>query len=197
MSYLWEILFTKLSTESPSIKADFSVKYKLVNKDEVLLKDECVTYHHYFDIANYEVRKTLFFKNGYLYIMILPSSFQTLYILEARVEPTKGNEFCRVGALCHLHLCIERVGGSDPSDKYNSLMYEVLAEQSVWAVCGRTAGVVCFDTDRDPQTVILDVMPLNSGFLPLPLVRISKYIPAEFAHPGKLNLIIIVIILFK
>lgn len=63
-------------------------------------------------------------------------------------------------------------------------MYEVLAEQSVWAVCGRTAGVVCFDGDCDPQTVVLDVMPLNSGFLPLPLVRISKYIPAEVINPG-------------
>lgn len=106
-------------------------------------------------------------------------------MLEAQIEPTKGSEFCRVGALCHLNLCIKRVGRSlDNNDKSNSLMYEVLAEQSVWAVCGRTAGVVCFDSDCDPQTVVLDVMPLNSGFLQLPLVRISKYIPAEVINPG-------------
>lgn len=111
-------------------------------------------------------------------------------MLEAQIEPTKGNEFCRVGALCHLNLCIKRVGHSlDNNDKSNSLMYEVLAEQSVWAVCGRTAGVVCFDSDCDPQTVVLDVMPLNSGYLQLPLVRISKYIPAEVINPGECGII--------
>lgn len=102
------------------------------------------------------------------------------------MEPTKGNEFCRVGAVCHLHLTIKRVGRTlENNDKSNSLMYEVLAEQSVWAVCSRVAGVVCFNNDSEPQLVVVDVMPLNSGFLPLPLVRISKYIPAEFAQTGK------------
>jgi hypothetical protein len=105
---------------------------------------------------------------------------QTLYVLEAGVEPTKGSEFCRDGALCHLHLKIRSVGQSlEQNNQAKSVMYEVLAEQSVWAVCGRTAGVVCFDSDSEPQTVVLDVMPLTSGHLPLPLVRISKYIPAE------------------
>lgn len=29
------------------------------------------------------------------------------------------------------------------------------------------------------QTVTMDVMPLTGGFLPLPSVRLSKYIPAD------------------
>lgn len=61
-------------------------------------------------------------------------------------------------------------------------MYEVLAEQSVWAVCGRTAGVVSVAQTggrNAAQVVTLDVMPLASGYLPLPLVRLSKYIPAD------------------
>ena len=108
-------------------------------------------------------------------------SRQTLYHVEAHVEPTKGNEFCRVGALCHLHLSIKPAEHAlQVNVTTYSLMYEVLAEPSVWAVCGRTAGVVSFASDPEPQTVILDVMPLNSGFLPLPVVRLSKYIPAEF-----------------
>lgn len=103
-----------------------------------------------------------------------------MYLLEASVEPTKGSEFCRDGTLCHLHLKIQSVCYSlEENNVPKSVMYEVLAEQSVWAVCGRTAGVVCFDNGSEPQTVILDVMPLTSGYLPLPLVRISKYIPAE------------------
>lgn len=33
-------------------------------------------------------------------------------------------------------------------------------------------------SDMDEQTVLLDVMPLVNGYLPLPSVRLSKYIPA-------------------
>jgi hypothetical protein len=57
------------------------------------------------------------------------------------------------------------------------LMYEVLADQTMWAVCGRTAGIVSLEV-VEKQSVTLDVMPLTSGFLPLPVVRLSRYIPA-------------------
>jgi hypothetical protein len=40
------------------------------------------------------------------------------------------------------------------------------------------AGVISLDS-VDKQNVTLDVMPLIGGFLPLPLVRLSKYIPAD------------------
>ena len=56
-------------------------------------------------------------------------------------------------------------------------MYEVLADQTMWAVCGRTAGIVSLET-VEKQSVTLDVMPLTSGYLPLPVVRLSRYIPA-------------------
>lgn len=52
------------------------------------------------------------------------------------MEPTKGNEFCRASTLCQLHLAVQRVNSSPDT----SLMYEVLADQTMWAVCGRTAG---------------------------------------------------------
>lgn len=107
-----------------------------------------------------------------------------MYIVDADVEPARGNEFCRVGALCHLHLSIRPGGQTLDNTLTSSLMYEVVAEQSVWAVCGRTAGVVSFDADPDAQTVTLDVMPLNSGYLPLPIVRLSKYTPAEYIGSG-------------
>ncbi|XP_065168846.1 trafficking protein particle complex subunit 10 isoform X2 [Atheta coriaria] len=107
------------------------------------------------------------------------TNYQTLFQVHARVEPTKGSEFCRVGAVCHLQLQV-RPAGRQLQANCGSLMYEVLAEQSMWAVCGRTAGVISFDADSDAQTVVLDVMPLNSGYLPLPLIRLSKYIPADF-----------------
>lgn len=51
---MWELIVNKYSSELPPIKTDFSLKYKLASKnnDE---KEEYVTYHHYFDIFNYEV----------------------------------------------------------------------------------------------------------------------------------------------
>ena len=48
----------------------------------------------------------------------------------------KGSEFCRAGTMCHLLLHVQRVNASS----HSSLMYEVLADQTMWAVCGRTAG---------------------------------------------------------
>lgn len=57
-------------------------------------------------------------------------------MVKSRVEPMKGSEFCRAGAMCHLQLHVQRVNASS----HSSLMYEVLADQTMWAVCGRTAG---------------------------------------------------------
>jgi len=68
------------------------------------------------------------------------------------------------------------------------LMYEVLADQTMWAVCGRTAGIVSLEI-VEKQSVTLDVMPLTSGYLPLPVVRLSRYIPATESKNGKLNIL--------
>ncbi|KAG8225563.1 hypothetical protein J437_LFUL002080 [Ladona fulva] len=116
----------------------------------------------------------------------------TLYEVKSRVEPSKGSEFCRAGGMCHLRLQILRLGPPPPPvavastlqhPSLTSLMYEVLADQTMWAICGRTAGVISLDGEVDKQNVTLDVMPLMGGFLPLPLVRLSKYIPMDSKVP--------------
>ncbi|CAH1163565.1 unnamed protein product [Phaedon cochleariae] len=149
-SYIWELL-VKSDMES-TIKAEFSLVYKLENQDDVNK-----LYQYFFDITD----------------------FQTLYILDAAVEPAKETEFCRAGVVCRLNLTMENVALHLRAPDSTSIMYEVLAEQSVWAVCGRTAGVVSFEPAERLRIVALDVMPLASGHLPLPAVRISKYIPGE------------------
>lgn len=125
--------------------------------------------------------------------------------------------------MCHLHLTVERVS----ENLHSSLMYEVLVDQTMWAVCGRTTGTYfmaplfylslhihtnqsngvnccCVDSlkkcsflfynfcsgvmtldENYKQTIQLDVMPLISGYLPVPLVRLSKYIPADQKPKGK------------
>ncbi|KAB0790211.1 hypothetical protein PPYR_15457 [Photinus pyralis] len=165
ISYVWEILITP-SIESPPLKAQFSTYYTALISEHVSSTLDTTTrkFTYNLDIANY----------------------QTLYVVEIDVQPTKGNEFCRVGALCNLNLCIKPASHTlDAVEIETSLMYEVLAEPTVWAVCGRTAGVVSFETDMEPQIIVLEVMPLNNGFLPLPLVRLSKYIPADASTPDK------------
>lgn len=97
--------------------------------------------------------------------------YTTLFRIQAKVEPS---ELCRVGSVCHLNLKITKIQDSP----FAELMYEVLADQNTWAVCGRTAGVVSM-ADVDAQSVTLDVLPLSAGFLPMPNIRLSKYISAD------------------
>lgn len=147
VSYMWK-LDSGHAIENSSLKTEFTLYYEPVT--DVI--QEPYLYKCAFDINN----------------------FKTLFVIECKVEPTRGNEFCRVSTVCHLTVKVTRVNECDEI----SLMYEVLAEHNMWAVCGRTAGVMSMETD-DEQTVTLDVMPLINGFLPLPTVRLSKYIPAN------------------
>lgn len=94
--------------------------------------------------------------------------YTTLFRVQAKVEPS---ELCRVGSVCHLNLQISKIQDS----QFMDLMYEVLADQNTWAVCGRSAGVVSM-RDVEVQSIILDVLPLSAGFLPMPNIRLSKYI---------------------
>lgn len=52
----------------------------------------------------------------------------------------------------------------------------------MWAICGRSSGIVSLDDENDDATlqqVNLDVMPMTPGYLPLPTVHLSNYIPAD------------------
>ncbi|CAB3369283.1 Hypothetical predicted protein [Cloeon dipterum] len=102
----------------------------------------------------------------------------TMIFVNSKVAAASGAEVCRANAMCHLHLTVE----ASEAIGY-SLMYELLADQSMWAVCGRTAGVL--NLDQPSHNLVLEVMPLTSGFLPHPQVRLSKYIPANAGstHP--------------
>lgn len=99
------------------------------------------------------------------------TDYTTLYRVQAKIEP---QELCRVGSVCHLNLKIIKM----QENAYFDLMYEVLADQNMWAVVGRTAGVVSMK-EREAQSVMFDVLPLSPGFLPLPNIRLSKYISAD------------------
>ncbi|XP_053670103.1 trafficking protein particle complex subunit 10 [Anopheles nili] len=97
--------------------------------------------------------------------------YTTLFTICAKVEP---QELCRVNSVCHLNLRISKVH----DNPYADLMYEVLADQNMWAVVGRTAGVISME-EVESHSITLDVLPLTAGFLPLPNIRLSKYISAN------------------
>ncbi|CAL4132055.1 unnamed protein product, partial [Meganyctiphanes norvegica] len=167
-NYMWEYIVDYGAQTNPGIKSEFSLVYTPLPSTEIVDNEER-KYNYSFDIYDYK----------------------TLYSIRAKVEPSKGSEFCRAGNMCHLNISLQQVcEGSSAGSKIQSIaasiMYEVLADQTMWAVCGRTAGVLTLEVGHK-QSVTLDVMPLTGGFLPLPSVRLSKYIPADTKAPNKEN----------
>ena len=53
------------------------------------------------------------------------------------------------------------------------LTLQVIADQSLWAVCGKQGAVVNL-THNKKQNIVVEVMPRVGGHLPLPTIRLSK-----------------------
>ncbi|CAG0883335.1 unnamed protein product [Darwinula stevensoni] len=147
--YVWELSVAEDEMPSP-LKLHFSIAYQSLEASPHV-STSSRTYKYSFEIHDY----------------------QTLYAVKGRVMPGKGSEFCRVGTLCPMHIEVKKVSDS----LHTSLMYEVLGDQTTWAISGRAADVITLNGCKE-HSVVLDVMPLTSGFLPLPSIRLSKYIPA-------------------
>ncbi|XP_045138817.1 trafficking protein particle complex subunit 10-like isoform X2 [Portunus trituberculatus] len=167
-SYMWELEVDHQQEGTPVVKLEFSVMYQPQESPDGSGPNHPRIYTSTLDLHDYK----------------------TLYTIRARVEPSKGSELCRAGNMCHLHIVLQQVGPTSPpgnraepgtTTHQHSIMYEVLADQTMWAVCGRTAGVLTLE-GAVRQSVTMDVMPLAGGFLPLPSVRLSKYIPADSKH---------------
>ena len=97
------------------------------------------------------------------------TDYKTLFEVKVKLEPS---ELCRVGSVCRLNLTITKL---NDQHQQNDLMYEVLFDQNIWAVYGRSAGVISM-ADITEIIITLDVFPLTAGFLPLPNIRLSKYV---------------------
>jgi len=146
--YLWELnIDTETEQLDKPVKIQFSIAYK-----ELQSQHEKEQYEAIFQFQD----------------------FLTLYTIQARVEPAKGNEFCRAGTMCPMTVQLEQSN----TTQHTSLFYEVIADQAVWAVCGRQGAVVNI-AQASKQNIVIDVMPLVGGHLALPTVRLSKYIPAD------------------
>ncbi|CAK9800247.1 Trafficking protein particle complex subunit 10 [Anthophora plagiata] len=174
VSFMWELEIGKDEKYLMPIKTDFRVKYIPINDTEELnylhTNDDPLQIHN---LQRMEEASSLYRCNFDI------TDYVTLFTVSSKVEAAgNGGEFCRAGSMCHLYLTVTRMLPSPYPYPSPQLMYEVLADQAMWAVCGRTAGIVTLEV-LEKQSVTLDVMPLTSGYLPLPVVRLSRYIPAS------------------
>lgn len=69
-----------------------------------------------------------------------------------------------------------------------SLFVSVVDNSSNWAVCGKSSGVISMPVvAQATHRVHMEVMPLFAGYLPLPDVRLFKYLPHHSAHSSQLD----------
>ncbi|XP_034946157.1 trafficking protein particle complex subunit 10 isoform X2 [Chelonus insularis] len=171
--YMWELESYEHQDPSQPIQINFYVKYSPVQGIEGIRGLDI--YDDPLHIKKHSNMENLI--NTYQYSFEL-SNFNTLFMILSKIETSgNGGDFCRAGSICHLCVIIKRMVSLSNFTYLPQLMYEVLTDHSMWAVCGRTAGILTLN-DTDEQSVTLDVMPLKSGYLPLPIVRLSRYIAA-------------------
>ncbi|XP_028360802.1 trafficking protein particle complex subunit 10 isoform X1 [Phyllostomus discolor] len=171
--FVWELTWTR--EPPPPLHARFSVGFRPASQERLTVSLKPYTYE--FQVEN----------------------FFTLYNVRAEILPPAGMELCRTGALCALEVAITRLSdllevdrdeALTESDEHFStkLMYEVVDNSSNWAVCGKSSGVISMPVvPQATHRVHMEVMPLFAGYLPLPDIRLFKYLPHHSAHSSQLD----------
>ncbi|XP_077981439.1 trafficking protein particle complex subunit 10-like [Glandiceps talaboti] len=164
-SYVW--MMNNKMVNAETVQVDFTVKYKPVNEEIDNTWHEC---KHSFTLEN----------------------FQTQYTVTAQVKP-QSTDFCKAGTLCNLNIHVDQLheGKHDDSANVNanetstSILYEVTANSNLWALCGKSSGVFSLPTaPMSSHDVCLEVMPLIAGYLPIPSVKLSKYLANKLTTSG-------------
>ncbi|XP_060007014.1 trafficking protein particle complex subunit 10 isoform X3 [Lagenorhynchus albirostris] len=171
--FVWELKWTQ--EPPPSLHCRFSVGFSPASEERLSVSLKPYTYE--FQVDN----------------------FLTLYSVRAEISPPPGTELCKTGSLCSLEVSITRLSDLSDADKDEALteredyfstklMYEVVDNSSNWAVCGKSSGVISMPVAaRATHRVRMEVMPLFAGYLPLPDVRLFKYLPHHSAHSSQLD----------
>jgi len=98
--------------------------------------------------------------------------YQTLCEVSSDIQPLEDDEKCCVGTGCQLHVKVDSLH-PNTSDSV-TLMYEVGAEAAYWSISGKTAGV--FSLENGHYETMLEIMPLSPGYIPVPKIKLSKYL---------------------
>ncbi|XP_062963715.1 trafficking protein particle complex subunit 10 isoform X2 [Cynocephalus volans] len=171
--FVWELRWTR--EPPPALHGQFSIGFSPASEEQLSVSLKPYTYE--FQVENYF----------------------TLYNVKAEIFPPSGMQHCRTGLLCSLEVSITRLSDLLEVDKdealmesdqcfLTKLMYEVVDNSSNWAVCGKSCGAISMPVAaRATHRVRMDVMPLFAGHLPLPDVRLFKYLPHHSAHSSQLD----------
>ncbi|XP_059956383.1 trafficking protein particle complex subunit 10 isoform X4 [Mesoplodon densirostris] len=171
--FVWELKWTR--EPPPSLHCRFSIGFSPASEERLSVPLKPYTYE--FQVDN----------------------FLTLYTVRAEISPPPGTELCKTGSLCSLEVSVTRLSDLSEVDKDEALtecddyfstklMYEVVDNSSNWAVCGKSSGVISMPVAaRATHRVHMEVMPLFAGYLPLPDVRLFKYLPHHSAHSSQLD----------
>ncbi|KAF3815593.1 hypothetical protein GH733_016866 [Mirounga leonina] len=212
--FVWELKWTR--EPPPSLRCQFSVGFSPASEGQLSIPLKPYTYEfqveNFFLLRLARPLRPPLVSVGstpgprvvplpvvYPLVLVSPFPAQTLYNVRAEILPPSGAEHCRTGSLCSLEVSITRLSGllevdKDEalmeSDEYFStkLMYEVVDNSSNWAVCGKSSGVLSMPVvAQATHRVHMEVMPLFAGYLPLPDVRLFKYLPHHSAHSSQLD----------
>ena len=174
LHFMWEIV---LSENKPiDFKLRFNLNYELDLINYKKYKDSNEEKASEEDKVNNEDKIDEEDKLNFQCDFIL-KEFTTLYSVRISVSPQSNSEFIRAGNLCLL--CVKIRRNLNMNLESTSLMYELLSDKSVWAVNGKTAGVLENTDEQEEYELNFEVLPLICGFLPLPSIRLSKYIKQQ------------------
>ncbi|KAG8513712.1 Trafficking protein particle complex subunit 10, partial [Galemys pyrenaicus] len=195
--FVWELTWTR--APPPSLRCQFSVGFSPASEEPLAVSLRPYTYE--FHVENfftlYDVRAAITPPAGAQHCRA-----GSLCPLEVSITRLSGL------------LGVDKDEALTESDEYSStqLMYEaagrsgsaaqecprvpaadgasvsVVDNSSNWAVCGKSSGVISMPlAAQAAHRVHMEVMPLFAGFLPLPDVRLFKYLPHRSAHPSQLD----------
>ncbi|RDD37411.1 Trafficking protein particle complex subunit 10 [Trichoplax sp. H2] len=174
LSLLWQVAYNNNDTESLELSNEklqqictLLVDYSMVDE-----KSE----------ANRNVEPFQF-----IYRLSL-ANVQMLYTINSFIHPDTNCDSIVVGLPCNLQIEIKdarkkhandnsTINSESPIDHYH-LLYSIQVNTSSWIVCGRNCGIVTIpQVPGATVSVSVMVVPLVSGNLPMPFVKLCKYNP--------------------
>ena len=174
---MWKIVLT--DTSANNFKLRFSLNYDLdptnyktrLAEDDKIAKIDEENHKVNGDLIEQQVASNLYKCDFFL------KEFTTLFMVRISVSPQTNSEFIRAGNLCSLTVKIKRNLNIDLEK--TAIMYELVSDRTLWAINGKTAGVL--DNVEDEHELNFEVLPLIAGFIPVPSIRLSKYIRQDQA----------------
>ncbi|XP_055890053.1 trafficking protein particle complex subunit 10-like [Biomphalaria glabrata] len=107
------------------------------------------------------------------------SDFQTQFVLTYNISSIEEDKCCTTGETAIMDIKIKQVKEMILNEGVK-LAYSVHANGTVWALGGKSSGV--FTLKDGKYNTVLDVVPMQPGFLHFPLVTLHRYVDQQDDH---------------